>query len=117
MGLTADAELVWGIPVLAYDEDGEPTRYYSEDDEDWREFEDLTVRTYGHYEDPDGPRGILTTERVEPLQGSCWEPLRLSALPSISDKVPSKANDAARAADLDVDFYTDADWHLVASYG
>lgn len=116
MGLVADAELIWGVPVLAYDEDGEPTPFWDEDNDDWREFEGLEVRTFGHYEDPDGPRGILTSERVEPVQGSCWEPARLSELPAISDKVRAKAIDAAEAQALDVDFFA-ADWCLVASYG
>jgi hypothetical protein len=78
MGLYSNAEMVWGIPVLAYDEDtGEPTPFWSEEDEDWRELPgELEIRQYGHYEDPDNQRGILTITSIESYRADCWEPTR-----------------------------------------
>lgn len=77
MGLYAGAELIWGIPVLAWDDEGEPTPFWSEEDEDWREFDGLEVVTYGHYEDPD--RAILTIKGSKRYDGDCWEPTPVSA--------------------------------------
>lgn len=122
MGLSASAELVWGVLVTAYDDEGNPSPFWSEEDEDWRTFEgELTVRAFGHYDDPDGPRGILTSGRLKPLRGDCWTPRLVTAgdIPDESrcDKPYSKANDEAREHGLPVDFYRDAGWWLVASYG
>jgi hypothetical protein len=115
MGFAPDAELIWGIPVEA-DE-----TFWDEEADDWREFEgELVVRGYGHYADPD-KRGILTSTRVEPIFGDAWEPTRVSKDDLVdalySDKLYSKSNDQARAGGLDVNFYTDAGWWLVAGYG
>lgn len=122
MSLGANAELIWGIPVTAYDDEGEPTQFWDEDDDDWREFEgELEVRGYGHYEDPDGPRGILTSTRVKSISGDCWTPERVYGLDLANemnnDKLYSKSSDQARASGLGVTFYGDAGWWLVASYG
>lgn len=119
MGLYSNAELIWGIPILAHDEStGEPTAFWSEENEDWREFDGLKIDTYGHYEDPDNQRAILTSERVKPFRADCWDPKRLeSDALNVSDKVFSKSEDAARAAGLPVSFYGEAGWYLVASYG
>lgn len=129
MGLNSDAELVWGIPVLAYNENSwdderdayEVTEFWDEDAEGWREFEgELEVHHWGHYDDPDNIRGILTSTRMEKFSADCWDPTRIpSNLPDelIYDKVYSKSNDQARDAGLDVDFYNQAGWWLVCSYG
>lgn len=123
MGFDADAHLIWGIPVLAYDPDtGEASPYWDEENDDWREFEgELYVYHYGHYEDPDGPRGMLTSKRIEMLTADCWTPIPVMAYElvneSTDDKLYSKTQDQARAAGLDVSFYGDARWWLVASYG
>lgn len=117
MGFSASAALVWGIPVLAYDDDGEVTQFWDEEVDDWREFNDgsLVIFTYGHY---DEPVGILTTTRTKPITCHCWdgpEAVTPSNL-TVSDKVYSKSEDDARAAGLDVSFYASAAWWLVASY-
>lgn len=129
MGLNPDAELVWGIPVLAYNENSwdderdayEVTEFWDEDAEDWREFEgELEIHQWGHYEDPDNIRGILTSTRMEKFSADCWDPALIpSNLPDelIYDKVYSKSNDQARAAGLNVNFYGQASWWLVCSYG
>lgn len=102
MGLYASAELIWGIPVEAYDEDGNPTPFWDEDAADWREFEgEIEVYHYGHYDDPDGPRGILTSTRVKQYRGDCWDPTAIS----VTDLVTAEAFDES------------AGWWLVASYG
>jgi hypothetical protein len=91
MGLYADAELIWGIPVVAFTD----------------EWDDET----------DNTRGILTTTRVKGYRGDCWDPTAVEDI-QISDKARSKSNDDARAAGLDVSFYgPEAKWWLVASYG
>lgn len=81
MGLNADAQLVWGIPVLAYDDDYEPTGWWDEENDDWRSFPgtELTIRMYGHYEDPDNKRGILTLKSAESYLADCWEAVSISA--------------------------------------
>lgn len=122
MGLSADAELIWGIPVEAYDDDGEPTVYWDEPSEDWREFEgEIEVRQYGHYEDPDGPKGILTSTRVEPILAFDYEAQAVDpgglATEVNNDKLYSKSEDQARVNKLPVSFYGEARWWLVASYG
>jgi hypothetical protein len=130
MGLNADAELIWGIPVVAFSEDdwddergGYPvTPFWDPEAEDWREFEgELEVVSFGHYEDPDNHRGILTSTRMERYSADCWDPAQITPMDLGTemnrDKTYSKSNDQARAAGLDVNFYADAGWWLVASYG
>lgn len=121
MGLSARAELIWGIPVVAYDEStGESTEFWDEEREDWRKFDgEIYVEGFGHYQDPDNKRGILTSKRVETYSGDCWEPTYINGNFElvVSDKVYSKSEDQARAAGLSVRFYESASWWLVASYG
>lgn len=126
MGLGADAELIWGIPVLAYDENtGEPTPFWDEENEDWREFPDTTlkIRQYGHYEDPDNHRGILTSTRVEPHMADCWEPTPITRWDIQddlnNDKLYSKCSDELRSCHIEgyTTFYGEAKWWLVASFG
>jgi hypothetical protein len=123
MGLTADAELIWGIPVDACNSEGEPSRFWCEANDDWRSnFEgQLYIRTFGHYEDPDGTRGILTSKRVKPILSDCWEPTLITPRDlddeRTNDKLYSKSEDEARASGLNVSFYRQAGWYLVASYG
>ena len=129
MGLGVNAELIWGVPVVAYDDegwdderDGYPvTPFWDLEREDWREFEgEIYVRGFGHYED-DVPRGILTSSRVEPYRGDCWEPKLISPhyldTAATNDKLYSKSEDQARYNKLPVSFYQDAGWWLVAGYG
>lgn len=121
MSINSVAELIWGIPILAYDEDGKPTEFWDEEGEDWRNLEgELEVVGYGHYADDD-MRGILTSARVEALSADCWTPQNVEpgslATSAKNDKAYSKANDAARAQGLDVNFYSQASWWLVASVG
>lgn len=124
MGLYANAELVWGIPVLAYDEEtGDPTPFWDEENEDWREFQgDLEVHHYGHFEDPDNTRGILTSSRVQKYRGDCWDPTRVKEFGGVKGihvrpEDRARAETYAAANGLDLDFHGDADWWLVASYG
>ena len=76
MGLSPSAELVWGIPVLAFDDECEPTQWWDEKNDDWRTFPgtELYIEGYGHYEDPDGPRGILTSKALPHFSGDAWDP-------------------------------------------
>lgn len=139
MGLYPGAELVWGIPVVAYDDDGHATNFWDphkycedcsmdeEDDEqhegDWREFEgDLVIKAYGHYEtETDEQRAILSSRRVVSYSGNAWEPTSIDGRELIDetthDRLYSTSNAEADAEDLNVDFYSQASWWLVASYG
>lgn len=170
MGFSADAHLIFGIPVSSHDDDGEPTRFWNEEGEDWIDFAEEQLRRdgienpwneipddttnaeyeefrqsnpaweqrkeqwydlkakaeatinvelqhYGHYDSYDGQRAILTPKRCPSFRGDCWEPTHVPNDLSVSDKALSKANDCARFFGLDVDFYGDAGWNLVASYG
>ena len=77
----------------------------------------LKIVTYGY----DGSRAILTSPRIKPIRGDAWSTKRVYPGDITDerdrDKVYSKANDWARSFDLGVDFYADAGWWLVASYG
>jgi hypothetical protein len=126
MGLYANAELIWGIPILAFNEDtGEYTEWWvgddDDDDADWRELSgDLVIRSYGHYDDPDNHRGILTVPSVKSYRADCWEPTRIDVLEARRYNIIgicAKANREAKESGLDVDFHTQAGWWLVASYG
>lgn len=128
MGLSPSAQLIWGIPVVAYDEAEETwdyenncyaaTPFWDLEREDWREFEgELEVVPFGHYEDPDNQRGILTSTRIKRYRGDCWDPTQIPVIDLATELAYSKSNDQARAAGLDVNFYADAGWWLVASYG
>jgi hypothetical protein len=119
MGLGASAELIWGIPVVSHDEDtGEPTPFWDEENEDWREFEGLEVQTYGHYED-DTQRAILTSPDVPRFQGDCWDPK------SVGDRdldVDSYHDGAVqdftnRVIELDESLLDNRGWWLVSSFG
>lgn len=76
MGLHASADLIWGIPISAYDDEGEPTEFWNEDDDDWREFEGLDIVQFGSYEG-DEPRAILTTKSIERFSADAFSPTRI----------------------------------------
>lgn len=125
MGLYSAASLIWGIPVTAYDDEGEPTEFWDEEAEDWREFEgDLVIVPYGHYEDS-CPLGILTSRAIKSFRGDCWEPTQLDwgETEDTFDEAVVRAQLEAGAAGLSVDFTVklpgegQSDWWLVASYG
>lgn len=124
MGLYPTADLVYGIPITSHDEDGEPTFWYSEPDEDWISLvehkDNLEIVQFGHYEDPDTERAILSSPRIERFNADAWEPVRLQP-PDVAmyyDKALSKASDALRALGAPVpSFYEEAGWYLTASYG
>lgn len=126
MGLSADAYLIWGIPVVAYtdewdDERDEPkaTPFWDADEEYWREFDGLEIHAYGHYQDPDNQRAILTHPSIPRFSGDCWDPGR------VGDRdldVESYYDDAvhefmARVIEIDEGLVGERGWYLVASYG
>jgi hypothetical protein len=125
MGLGASAELIWGIPVESY-EDGEPSplwdaNKYGDDEGDWREFDgDIEVVGYGHYEDPDSQKGILTTTRIPQHSGDPWTPGRLGKwdldVDSYFDDEVDTFNAALSSLGL-LETFEPAGWNLVASYG
>ena len=120
MGLCACADLVWGVIVVAYDDDGNATKFWDEEDDDWWELGDdspLDIRQFGHY-NMDEPVAILTTKGVKAISVYGYDPKVVTPADlDVPDKAVSKAQDAARDAGLDVSFYTRAAWYLVASYG
>ena len=121
MGFSASAELVWGIPVAAYDDDGNATQFWDEEEEYWRSFGDgsvLDIHHFGYYADMDGITGILTTKRIKMIMCHDYGPKAVVPVElEVSDGVVSKAEDDARDAGLDVSFYASAAWYLVVSYG
>ncbi len=125
MGLGAGADLIWGIPILAYDEEtGEPTPFWDEENDDWISLPgELEIRTYGHYDDPDNQRAILTSSRVEHYSGDCWEPTQINPIDldteMNNDKAYSKSSDQLREANIEGydTFYGRARWWLVADFG
>jgi hypothetical protein len=131
MGLYASAKLVWGIPVEAYSYDKETYEQSThplwvvdeEEDYEWSDYGewrddlgDLEVVSYGHYEDPDNHRGILTIKNMPRFRGDCWDPEAVVIPTLINPDILDSVNAAARAAGFETDFYN-AKWWLVASYG
>ena len=120
MGLNANAELVWGIPILAFDEEGEPTRFWNDEDDDWNEApEGLDIRTYGHYEDPDNQRAILTLKDIDHYDGDLWEPTRVPVrdMDIMHETYKDSMTVWLIQADMDELLSEPMDWFLVASYG
>lgn len=121
MGLYATAKLIFGVPIRAYDEDGEPTMWWDEDDGDWNqncEGEHWTLRTFGHC-DSDETQAILSPKGVESFSGDCWDPtlVPINALNGFWLGV-FEAQRAFEAAVPEADVkLTDSKWWLVASYG
>lgn len=178
MGQSVDAELIFGIDIIAYDDDYERTplylSLYDEAKDDWRDFEEeaaiaagavnpwdllpdeintgttaqfeewklanpewekikqawnkakddvvldnpFEFRHYGHYDDPDGPRAILSPKGSATVSGSAWSPAEVNVadLQTLSDAEIDRLNAAARRLGIKADF-GDARWLLVASYG
>jgi hypothetical protein len=123
MGIYSSAYLTWGVPILAYDDEGEPTPFWDEESEDWREFEGLTVEAYGHYEDPDNTRAILSIKSIPQFSGDCWTP---KAVGDRDLDVESYHGDALdRFIELVLQHFGDdgdamlneRGWYLVASLG
>lgn len=119
MGLGADAELIWGVPIVSHDDEGEPTLFWDDDEGDWREFEGLEISGYGHYEDPDASRAILTTEAIPRFLGECWDPTHV---PDRALDVEAYHDDAVQAfmnrvLALDEALAERRGWWLVASFG
>lgn len=120
MGLYSDAELIWGFPVLDHQEEsGEPTIFWNQDEEDWRQFENcLELRSYGHYEDPDANRAVLTSNKVNHFMGDCWDPKHVPSLhvPQQQIRIANSALIQEGLFSSEYDFMN-AKWWLVASYG
>lgn len=124
MGYYPSADLVYGIPIRSHDEDGEPTFWWSEERDDWLDLsehaDNLEIVNYGHYEDPDAQRAILSSPRVERFYTDAWEPACVSPddVEIHNDKALSKASDSLRALGAPTpSFYGVAGWYLTASYG
>lgn len=124
MGLDPSAALVFGIPIRSHDDDGEPTFWWDEDARDWIDLTEyahmLVIVSFGHYEDPDSERAILSSPRVDRFSGDAWEPARVDPVnvEMYNDKALSKASDALRALGAPIStFYGEAAWYLTASYG
>lgn len=176
--MSVDAEIIFGIDVVKYDDDYEETPLFAslwdEKGEDWRDFEEEAVRAagvadpwellpneinngstadfeawkrdnpewekikeawykakdnvtldnpfeirhYGHYDDPDGPRAILTTKGSATVRGDAWSAAEVNVadLALLSADSIARLNAAAARLSIEADF-AEAKWLLVASYG
>lgn len=125
MGLYPSADLVYGIPIRSHDQEtGEPTFWWSEENEYWIDLSEhdhnLKIIGYGHYDDPDGMRAILSSPRVDAFTADAWTPSRVDPMnvERYNDKALSKASDSLRALEAPItSFYGNAGWYLTASYG
>ncbi len=118
MSISSDAELVYGWPVLAFDEEsGEATPFWDEEEEDWRDFEHLAAQTYGHYEDPGNERGILSFKGLASFQADCWTAERIPVSSMPLPRLSLLVNGCAEAAALGLDSAAGPAWYLVASVG
>lgn len=123
MGMSANAELTFGIPVARYDSDDHETALFqalwNEEDEDFISLpEPLVLEWFGHYDDPDGPRAVLSISGVPTFRGDTWSPgvVDTSAL-HVTHAQTTAAEKAAYSIGLELDFLVDGRWLLVASYG
>jgi hypothetical protein len=129
MGLDASAELVFGLPVYDQNlETYEPTIFWSEENEDWtfyRHESGLHTVGYGHYEDPDARRGILTLEKFPTFSADCWDPRQVDAdVLQMERFYRPELWEAFRVAGItrEVEQWIGSqtlfpNWHLVASFG
>jgi hypothetical protein len=116
VGFSPDTELIFGVPMPEpYDSySGEVKDGYDEEIGEWQfESDILEVAYYGHYDDPEGPRGILTMKSVERFRGDAWTPTAIS-LPEVWNEDRYRAADEAERLGLN---FADPKWYLVAGYG
>lgn len=119
MGIGANAELIWGVPIRGTDDEGEPTQFWDEESEYWLDFEgDLEIVPYGHYEDSED-MAILTTKAIKRYLAWCDEGVRvperdLDVQAYFSDEVEVFV---AAVAEIDDSLPCKAGWWLCASLG
>lgn len=136
MGIHATAELIWGVPVMAYALDGEPrtttydagpeegtitTWVYSEE-EGWNdellEGTRLEWVQVGHYEDDD-PKAILTIKDSKRFLADCWDLRAISPRNDMlwepAEKQIKKGGD--EAVSLGLPDLRDGEWWLIAGMG
>lgn len=122
MGIYSNGELIYGIPVVAWndDDDGAATPFWIEENDDWRQDlpPALELEPYGHYGDSEASRAILSLRAVPSFRGDCWDPTRINPSELIVDhELQRYGNAALNYAGLPGDFHTEAAWYLVASVG
>jgi hypothetical protein len=126
MGLYASADLVFGIPIKAYDEDTSEYGFWWDEEEDyWRDIpaehmDNLYIVEAGHYEAFESDRvAILTSPRINRWSADAFEPVPVEPGDSslYNDKALSKAEESLRALGAPESFYGQARWYLTASYG
>lgn len=128
MSTHASAELIFGIPVCRYDEDGDPTGWwidFDDGDGDWRDDLGpiLKIVPFGHYKDSDS-RALLTIKSVPEYSGDCYEATEIAPnFLHVSDTALREAKAALAAHGLGpashgpTVSFNDARWYLVASVG
>lgn len=120
MSFYSTAELVFGVPVYAYDDEGDSTPFWDEENDDWIDLPDdfrFEFHYFGHYDNVDGDAAILRIKSTPEWRGDCWEPKPVDPGEMVVRELDIyKAAGQAAALKLPVDF-RDAKWYLVASYG
>lgn len=126
MGLYASAEVIFGVPVVAWDEDNyDATPWWDEEREDWRKLPgELKVESFGHYDDIDQNRGILTLSRF-PIHGraDCWSPKAIDATALRMEEfyrpefwIAVRGAGLAREVERTIAASHPPQWHVVVSF-
>lgn len=127
MSIDASAELIFGIPIARYNEDGETTDWWSGADEGWRNDLGpvLEIVPFGHYKhEAEDTQAILSIKSVPSYSGDCYEATEIAPnFLHVSDTALREAKAALAAHGLGpashgpTVSFNDARWYLVASVG
>jgi hypothetical protein len=116
MGIYSTGYVAYGVPVEAFDEEGEPTQFWSEENDDWSEFEDLSALPFGSYDEYPG-RAILGPKQSDVFSGDCWEPGKVTIYNEDAQaELFYELEQACQKHNLDVDL-SRAGWWVVVSIG
>lgn len=108
MGIYSNAHLIYGIPVTQE----ENPELFDSNEEYWRDFEALKIESFGHYEDPEGLRGILTHDGIPDYSADCWSPTRFPISPD-QDALQTLLLNTMRSEGVELE--GEPGWYLAAS--
>jgi hypothetical protein len=123
MGIYSNGYLIWGIPIeveAGLEDDSPHMNYDAEDYADWKELPgDLVYTPYGHYDDSEYHRAILSTSKIKNFSGDCWTPTAVGKWDfNVEDYQPDDVDEFIDAVvALDETLLGTQGWYLVASVG